>query len=1485
MSKKKVRYIFGSLVFVLVFAGYVGYALHLKQMRVIAEQASENEIVTRGVVDSLNQLPDTKKVENPKYDVGTKENPFLILEIVPNKAYAEFGYNISGCEPVDMQKLSCKSNYVGNLNSLSGVSLSQANNDCYFFTDEPEGNPLNYDVKPTEQYDKKTDGKYEGYYEKVKEGKGTFIQNSNGDIEKKNGGDIIWHTVNYFEKDEYIDIKFDGKGELKDIGDRIYTIREASETDFVYNVRQKYYYYRNKDNFLLDTLYMSQKEADNYSVVIKTITPRELEKSTEWITYANLITISPGSHMSGLVEVYKKMNPDCSVSKNTDTFNSEANDITWTVAEKIYNKVTAEKNYAGIVIDDTVYNNFTDTVNVTIDIKDWNLKSSGKTITKRGSKYNMYKLCIMLLSMDSKVFHRLYLDGENSAIQNGKNTLQTGDAGVYWSEYTFLLTDPNGDINTYNPYDYWGTESAWKTFGTAGEITNESFKPWVNNHVYTYKNGNSLTSLYMDQGTASCNDKTKKMFDGYIESVEEYKDKRFGTDAEIKKKKESDDKDVRDAAIAAENEKNKYSPTPSNAIRYILGVTTKSENTKTYKKNIKVLDIEPCVKLARDESSTKDNAVKPEYELTENYIKFMLPALDGKIEITHMTTAEFIGKTEDLNSTYDMIFMGLDCGAYNTSSKNIYVHSVDGGNGSWIIKELPDWNDYLVNGKIYVHTGDKMTSTEQTVNGRSRSVDFLWSDKYSGNSWEKHTTLRFPGNDITKIKKDELEDFAKSGHPIVAVPYLYNTEDALIDKNSNIYSFINENKGNGLYNAIESQKIVDALKANDVSIDFIKTPNEYEGTTDSSNNINDSSYLPKNSADQSVLKFAFKVRDESNSKYQYKIYIDQNQDGKYSDDEVYYESDEFLADEAQSYTCRLSRLFLGVVEWKIEVYNAANSSIRFVKTGCSAAKRSDGIDKKQINVLQIMPSDGSYDGKLNLKKDNTDNTFNKYYDKIQAYSINITPITADEFESWFRNDNNGKKFSFDMSAELDDSNPKNYSKTLKEKLSNYNMFIFGFGDNYGKKNISNDYGAVDYIKYFIAQGKSVLFTHDMTSMYNCNSSDFGYVANSLLRDVMGMNRYKAISKNLTAAEREQLKKYQSANKYDTVIDISGKELEEKHGFTYYAMKRLGYKSSNGEKIVYKYMIQGVDGKPLCTYGNADKTGFNNANDITTKVGRMNDGQVTSYPFKIDSEFTISKTHGQWYQLNLEDPEVTVWYSLIDDDAQNKFDSKGGGNGSPTTYAVSPYDAANNYYIYSKANVFYSGVGHSTVNNDMEARLFINTMIAAYRASYQPPVVDILNEEAELTDIDNTTYQITNAQEYDFDASSGNTVKKEDGGETKVRFSPVELNAVKTTLDCTIYYPSTSAGDEGSEKGCKYIDTIYDAKTGKEIKAEKSTDGEYVFKNLQNSHEYYFKYDWAKNGSSEEIEYSQIKFKIKNDKSKEPGYTNLNMIQGQLFELD
>ena len=60
----------------------------------------------------------------------------------------------------------------------------------------------------------------------------------------------------------------------------------------------------------------------------------------------------------------------------------------------------------------------------------------------------------------------------------------------------------------------------------------------------------------------------------------------------------------------------------------------------------------------------------------------------------------------------------------------------------------------------------------------------------------------------------------------------------------------------------------------------------------------------------------------------------------------------------------------------------------------------------------------------------------------------------------------------------------------------------------------------------------------------------------------------------------------------------------------------------------------------------------------------------------------------------------------------------------------PNDARNNYYIYNKGNVTYSGVGHNKVDNDTERKLFINTMVAAYNAGVHPPKITYKEDAAE-----------------------------------------------------------------------------------------------------------------------------------------------------------
>ncbi len=1468
-------------IFLTLLIGILGVGIGAVFLQGQSYAAAANQIVTRGVIDTLDQLPEGKRNGGV---LGTEENPFLILELVPYEEYAEFGYHISGCEPIDVEHMYGR----GDLMSLNAMRFGTVKQyTAYFFGDEPEGNPDMYDTAGDGNSELRACGdemlgqRFLGYYEKVEPGLGSFSFNDEGELVKKADGDIIWHTLNSFEaeNDERAKEEAPAAEELQEIGDRYVTYRLCTEEDRAW-ITNTYYDYQSADNFLVDTLQLRKEEADRYCVVIKTITPEELNRNPEWIDYAQLITITPKSHISGFTDVWKRHNRLGRTSERTEYASNPfvQSDISWEVARKMFDKVSADTDYAGLILDDSIYDQGTGALegtmkSVTIDILDWNLNQTGQTYSDWGSNNNLYKLAVMLMSMDTELFKRIYLNEENPKIDDtGRYLLQGGDASVFWSFYTFLPSDSTGGASVNNWFAYWNTDEMWETYGIHGAVTESGCKPWVNGHIFTYTGDNFMTFDY--QGGALNTDK------------------RFSDFAEYYK------------GLNQEGTAN-----PSDAVRYILNMQRGAAGDELG--TLKVLDIEPCVDA------------KNGFALTENYIRFMLPKYTGNIEITHQTTAEFIGKIEDLNKTYDMIFLGLDFGAYNTKNMSIQLND-----GSWRNAELPDWNDNELDGMIYLHTGDKMLSPEFD----NRIVKFLWSTKT--NSVVDSTESRFPGNDISKLKAAEIQNFMDAGYPVVAASDLYHQEKKLVDQTSNIYKLIGERKGGGIYHAGDAAEIMNALRnCIKPKVEFTELPALYSGETVSEGDtaLKAPNYLNKNGSGQSLLPFRFRIIDESGAKYAYKIYIDQNNDSKFSSDEVIYERTNCSSDGSElSVTNRLSKSLVGLIQWKIEIYRQENEAVRFTEIGCSAAKNSG--TKKEIRVLQIMPQDHGYapgvtdyPGRLDLSNNGL---FTKYYNALDDYQITVTRVYLNEVQGWFKENRTAcgdKRFSFDNSKEISfepgSENPKNFSAALQDKFSGYNMIIVGFGDGYGFHDLNGaggdeggkeDDGFPDYLKYYIAQGKSILFTHDVTSMQNTHS--FGYTANTQLRDVMGMNRYASVSSNLTAEQRESLLRYQEGKPYDTVTNPNYPEdtygREERHGMTYYMMKRTGWlygnesvhtewwggvfynqNKDNNFRMPFQYMIQNFNGQPVTNANDfVRNTGFNNNNDETTTVKKLNEGQITTYPFAIDDTLTVAPTHGQWYQLNMEDPEVTVWYCL-DMEEGDQYQTAGAeqydGTGlSSITYGVSPNDAANNYYIYSKKNVFYSGVGHSTVNGDMEAKLFINTMIAAYRTSYEAPVVEINNEEAALVDADTNTYSISCMQEMDAVAATpggANQVEAEVFGEEesiRIYFTPVELNAVSTEMDCRIYYPY----DTDSRY---YVTTIYNADTDAAITVG---DANYL-KGLENGHEYYFDYpkkylaQWRDSGGTEYPMFRRIEFEIKNNKAVEFNRTTLNMTVQPLFQLD
>lgn len=1501
-AKKKIASAVCVLGIVALCLGVVGYQNKLK--------ADENlPVMTRGVVDKINQIPQTKRdmydADKSTYALGTKENPFFILELVPYDEYGSFGYNIGGCEPTDVQKMrgTGKIDTLGSMNMCDEKRMDKT----YFFEDAQELKTTEFEHPLVKEDIVQS---FDGYYELVEAGEGAFRQNEDGTIVKADGGNIIWHTIYDLEKQkDYPTQVFQRKDEpkkiLTNVGERIYTVRESSPDDPVYSV-EGYYYYKNNENFLKNSLKLSDEAAAKYSVIIKTITPKELNANPSWAKYADLYIVSASCADNEFKNMWKKYNRYHHTSAVTDYKNGFENtdsdkerDISWEVAKEMYDKITADTNYAAIMMTAESYK-ITKWTKVMLSLFDWNLRPSGDTFSYDASNNNMYKLTVMLLSMKQELFKKLYLDKDNPLISNdGKFLLQTGDAQEYWNMFTFLptnarTTDP--EVN-YNWYGYFTSMDKWNDYQMAGNI--EENRRYINNHIYIGGDGGDILRNYLQDGL-NLTDKTKTKYTDFQEFMD-----------------------------------NADKATPADAVRYVLG---QKNNTNKIEGDLNILDIEPCYDS------------KNGYSLTKNYIYIMLPNFDGKVNITHMTTAEFIGNSEDLNSTYNMIFMGLDDGAYNKEQQTLK----DPTENKEVSGQFTKWNDSAMNGKIYFHTGDLAKSTPYREGDPrvSRSVKFLWfeNNRESTTQDEDYPVIRFPGNDITKVKQKELSAFLDAGYPIVAIPYLYETNQLRIDQNSNICKFIKDEKNDKspIYQTLDATSIESALKRAQADIEWKELPAIYNGETasESSSTIKDANYLNTDTNGRSLLTFKFTVKDtDANHKYKYRIYIDQNRDGKFEDDEIFYDARKTIAlNSEQTRTLKISKLYVGLIQWKIEVYRTDNQQIRFTKTGCSAAKNRTGF-KKQIKVLQIMPNDKNK-GTVNLKEDGI---FTKYYENLNDYEISVDTKTVDEYKALFHGDN---RFSFDESSEINlggegQQNPSEYSDDVKTQLyDKYNMLIIGFGDCYVGDDISNEDGAVDFIKYFAAKGKSVLFTHDLTSMNNVKvqnqGNPFGYSANALLRDLMGMNRYKAVSNQISAAERNKIIRYQEKqkdeqgnNKYDFVKDVNGNALDELHGFTYYTIKRLAYdqkkKDENdwyhsvegqwvpyegkGWKMPYQYLIKDVNGHMVCEDNwQTQNTGFNNYNDETTLVTKTNEGQITQYPYKIgdwsnhntvfdDTKLKVAKTHGQYYQLNMEDPEVTVWYCLAD--------GKDRGNGKSDTYGVSPNDASNNYYIYSKDNIFYSGVGHSKVAGDMEAKLFINTMIGAYRVSYEPPIVEVLNPEAEITDTKNLSYTMTYNQEYDGDTTEILSQKAVDTANegigsdadsdmVKVWFSPVELNAISTRLSFSIYYTDGNSGEK------HYVTTIYhvneddkvDTLTTNESRNwvyadEKNAQGDYITDNINSMDEYYFYYpkaylseNWKdKDGNVHANARRNITFEIKNNKIKETGYTKLNMQTQALFLLD
>lgn len=416
-----------------------------------------------------------------------------------------------------------------------------------------------------------------------------------------------------------------------------------------------------------------------------------------------------------------------------------------------------------------------------------------------------------------------------------------------------------------------------------------------------------------------------------------------------------------------------------------------------------------------------------------------------------------------------------------------------------------------------------------------------------------------------------------------------------------------------------------------------------------------------------------------------------------------------------------------------------------------------------------MKTTRGYENMFIYDDSNTENIPLKQYRGISDfYDYNRNPLLANDYDMvviGFADDYNKDTIGDKQGAVtlLKDFAAKGYSLLFTHDTMIYNDLsdgvapMYSYYEHIAKKNNLSLNDAYDFGAHydFFGNGSSFVSTTKGSAGFGIPSDKGGKTEKvysiaypamiRVLRSVAGMDLTGVSTAfNADGTKNDSSKFYNTTGNYaNPTIEINGKT---------YSYKELGQTQGMGEGILMKYangdLTTGADYRrfPLGELFNGTD-GFNSATMsgsglLTTRVQKLNEGQITQYPYLIPDRLTVTKTHAQWYQLDLEgkedlSEEVVVWYVLTNDDNKDNDDvatevNKANDAQVSRYFEASGLDAVNNYYIYSKGNITFSGAGHTeTMNQQPEMRLFINTIIRAITSGNSVPKAEFTS--AVLTD--------------------------------------------------------------------------------------------------------------------------------------------------------
>ena len=569
--------------------------------------------------------------------------------------------------------------------------------------------------------------------------------------------------------------------------------------------------------------------------------------------------------------------------------------------------------------------------------------------------------------------------------------------------------------------------------------------------------------------------------------------------------------------------------------------------------------------------------------------------------------------------------------------------------------------------------------------------------------------------------------------------------------------------------------------------------------------------------------------------------------------------------------------YKGLLPWRVEITQADNKNIY---TSMSGYTKLNGMDKEVLKICQINKN-GADVIDLNYEVNTKGRHFNTlvyggnydgvYYPGIaDEFELEITTMDVNTFQSRYYANNEylrdfnmlilgfsdmygdfaGDSESGPMGAIVDFINSGKSVLLGHDTTSYFNSPDLGQGDQAMKGYPwRNNYELHDIWWYNESQGW----------WYTRNASTL----NKYVRPLVGMDRYGILDSGIL--QRGNVLKEGSSD-YDTVVK-SGKDVAYKpksgrtetvpevHGYTYALISAKDQKVliDNGTTSKYQYtkwnlmsndyqrypevvfenkytnirfdaawFWESYDGKEddPARYGELEKV--NNGEVYNVHATQVNNGQITEYPYKLKDEFEVAKTHTQYYELDYTadddgdgESDLVVWYCL-----GGRTSPTGHRDWETTIYSQSPNDVRNNYYIYNKGNITYTGMGHARKDQDgewytfEEAKLFINTMIASYQAGVKQPNITVLKSGLQEAPELKTMYRY-----YDTSFSSTSSLDELTSTEDseKIYFRVQDVNFVKGTraIATHVFYETPGGGEtimvDGSEISVNRLaDNMYDA---------------------------------------------------------------------------